>query len=342
MAIADILFDPGVLGATGSVCELQGFGVAAARDGAAVLPWRGDWLRAQAAGVDAFADVTELGERLFDQCVVHLQKSRPGTWRDLADGWQRLEPGGRLLLIGGNDLGIKSAVKRLGRELGDPGEVLANRAHGRVVRFIKRDGPSPTRPELAPVDLVGEDSSRLALQTHPGVFSADRLDAGTALLLDCLADVEAPTRIFDAGCGIGPLGIAALRRWPEAHGLLADADARAVACAAANADKAGVAARCDVRWWEATEPVPVAACELALVNPPFHYQSHKSVDLAGAHALFRAVATALAPGGVALVVANRSLPYEEPLSAFGAIRNVVTREGFKVIEVRRSAAGASG
>jgi 16S rRNA (guanine1207-N2)-methyltransferase len=328
----DLVGDPGVL-EPGPVLEVFGFAAAAAVGGVAVLPQKGDWLRARSAGVAAEPGWREIGTATFAQALVHLQKGRPATWQGLAEAWSCLAPGGRLLLAGGNELGVKSAVKRLSGELGEPAAIVANRAHARVACWRRDLGGAPAAPAADPVDVVTA-SDRFVLRSAPGVFSADAVDPGTALLLERLDDLETPTRIFDPGCGLGVLGLAALRRWPAATAVLADADHRAVECARGSAADLGVDDRCDIVWWDATcDQVPLASCDLVLVNPPFH--SGVPVDLQPARAIFETIDAVLAPGGRALVVANRTLPWERDLKPLGELRPVVDRSGYKVLEVRR-------
>lgn len=71
--------------------------------------------------------------------------------------------------------------------------------------------------------------------TGKGLFSADRIDDGTRLLLSHLPP-SGPSRILDVGCGYGALGlpIAALHKSAEVE--LVDRDLVAVAYAARNAD----------------------------------------------------------------------------------------------------------
>ncbi|MCU0309614.1 MAG: class I SAM-dependent methyltransferase [Acidimicrobiales bacterium] len=95
------------------------------------------------------------------------------------------------------------------------------------------------------VTLELEDLS-LQLATDTGVFSGDRVDPGTRLLLQ-----EAPAlppgaaRLLDLGCGYGPLAVAMARRAPDAEVWAVDVNERAVALCAENAaanDAAGVRA----------------------------------------------------------------------------------------------------
>ena len=328
----ELLDDRGVL-VPAPVLEFAGWRAAAATGGSAVLPWRSDWLAARAAGADAHPHVDEVDQACFTQSVVHLQKSRDATWRDLHAAWTRLEPGGHLLFCGGNELGVVSAVKRLAREIGQTPRVLSNRRRARVVLFERGPAAGPAPAATAPVPAGLGDAAPVALEAAPGVFSAKRLDPGTEMLLEALGrhDTE-PQRILDLGCGIGPLGLAALLRWPRAQATLVDADARAVASAARNAERIGASDRCTVVWWDAAEPAPAERCDLVLLNPPFH--AGKAVDLGPARAMFAHAAGALAPGGTALIVANRTLPYERDLESIGRVRALAETRHYKVLSLR--------
>lgn len=338
---ADLLGDPGVLAPTPTL-EFGGFGAAGATEGEAVLPWRADWLTAEHHAVRAHAAATGIGERRFGQCVVHLQKSRDATWSDLGRAWDHLEPGGRLLFVGGNALGVVSAVKRLAGELGQPIRVLTNRKRARIVLFLRDEGPRPASPEPSRIRVPWGDGEEAELEADAGVFSARRLDAGTELLLQALPDQKPPGRIVDLGCGIGVLGLAALRLWPEAEAWLADGDQRAIESVTRNARTLGVEDRCHIVWWDAAEPPTWPAGDLALVNPPFH--SGKVVDFAPARAMFAALAPGLRPGGSALIVANRTLPYERDLRALGRLEILRETRSYKLLGVRRraSSSGSSG
>ncbi|MEN8163519.1 MAG: methyltransferase [Acidobacteriota bacterium] len=332
MANPDLLLDPGVL-SDDPVLELYGWKAVEGRGGLAVLPRRDDWLQALTGGIEAVGLPDRVAEGAFSQAVVHLQKGRAATQEGLSTAWKNLIPGGRLLLVGGNELGIKSAVKRLAVDLGQKETLLVNRARSRVAGFDRTEHTGPDSPEAAVVEIESGGEA-FTLQSAVGVFSADRVDRGTRLLLEHLDQAEPPTRILDMGCGIGVLGLAALRRWSEATAVLADVDRRAVEAATRNAAGLGLSERCHTAWWDATQEKPPAAdCELVLINPPFH--TGKGVDLDPARAMFRSLDQVLAPGGAAFIVANRTLPYEQQLGAIGRIRMICDDAGFKLLEVRR-------
>ncbi|MEX1310888.1 MAG: methyltransferase [Candidatus Sulfomarinibacteraceae bacterium] len=329
---SDLLADPGVLEPVPTL-EVYDHAAVAETGGIAVLPHRGRWLRAREAGLPAVGWFDDSTGGPYRQAVVHLQKGRAATEEGLAEAWDRLAPGGRLLLVGGNDLGIKSAVKRLAGELGAPAEIAANRARARVACWRREGETAPVRPFVASVRVVTADD-RFELRSAPGVFSADAVDPGTALLLEHLEHLDPPTTVFDPGCGLGVLGLSALRRWPGSRALLADVDHRAVACAAGSAADLGLEDRVEISWWDATgDPAPSITCDLALVNPPFH--SGVPVDLQPARAIFRVLDAILDRGGRALVVANRTLPWERDLGGIGTLTHLVDARGYKILQVRR-------
>jgi 16S rRNA (guanine1207-N2)-methyltransferase len=329
---SDLLSDPGVLDHVPTL-EVFGFAAVTTTGGAPVLPLRTEWLQAREDRIEAVSNWADVSAGRWAQAVVHLQKGRAATWQGLSEAWRRLDPGGRLLLVGANELGVKSAVKRLSGELDQPPQILANRARARIACWLREGAFAPECPVIPPLEVVTDDD-RFELSSAAGVFSADGVDPGTLVLLGRLGELDPPTSIFDPGCGLGVLGLAALRRWPEATAILADVDHRAVECAIGNAADLGLAQRCEVMWWDAVlDPPPSRHCDLVLVNPPFH--SGVPVDLQPARAIFRAIDAVLSPGGRALVVANRTLPWERDLREIGRLRQIEDRAGYKVLELTR-------
>jgi 16S rRNA (guanine1207-N2)-methyltransferase len=352
----DPALDAGVL-ANGPVVEWHGWQAVCRHGGTAVLPWRGDHLAATAAGLTTAGDGSELVPGSCPQALVRIQKGRDATWNDLAQAWQALAEGGRLLVTGGNELGIATWVKRLSEVLGQPGEILANHSRARVACFRRMsprlDAPAsnhqvPLWPSTwergllpAPVAFT-VDAQREArapgvprITVPPGVFSHGELDGGTALLLAHLADESPAERVLDLGCGAGHLGLHALLRWPQAHAWFVDADARAMAAVHSNLSRLGAALpdRGTALWWDVSEPLPIADLELVLCNPPCH--AGTTNDYATAQAMFRLAAAALVRGGRLLVVANRQLPYEADLARLGTVDIRIEQRGFKILRLRR-------
>lgn len=333
-----LVLDPDVL-RPGPVCEFQSSQAVEAQSGIAIQPWRDVFLADQAAGISVASHAREVASASFAQAIVHLQKSRAATFDDLAEAWRILAPDGELLFAGPNTLGVVSAVKKLAEQLEQPGVVVANRARARVVRFRKtgdtaplREAPEPIRVELS-IDVAFE------LETLPGVFSAKRLDPGSELLIEGLARMampKPPRRIIDLGCGTGVLGLAAAKLFPGAEVLLVDADARAVECAERNVARLDLGDRCRVLWWDAREKPTETGFDWALLNPPFHHRGSE-VELVPAFSLFESLVGWLTRNGRALVVANRTLPYEAPLARLGEVEQVAETRGYKLLSLSKSA-----
>jgi 16S rRNA (guanine1207-N2)-methyltransferase len=334
--------DPGVL-REGRVCEFQSDLAVAAQGGTVVQPWRDRFLAAESADLQVVASAIDIPDESFEQVVVHLQKSRAATFSDLAQAWRILRPDGQLLFTGTNSVGVVSAVKRLAGQLDQTPIVVANRARARVVRFKKDAGGGPIFEETpafaAAIDSIHGEHFEFEIETRPGVFSAKKLDAGSQFLLEALPRFmghKPPKRVIDLGCGTGVLGIAAATLWPETSVLLADADARAVECATHNIERLGLSDRCRAVWWDARESPPETRFDLALVNPPFH-RTGTEVDLGPALALFDSLQTWIKPGSRALLVANRTLPYEGPLEEIGELETLRSERGYKLLSLKRSA-----
>jgi len=80
----------------------------------------------------------------------------------------------------------------------------------------------------------------LALDVPGDVFSTQRIDEGTQLLLSHLPASE-PQRFLDLGCGYGALGLPVAARHPACRSLLVDRDLLAVVASAHNARALGLA-----------------------------------------------------------------------------------------------------
>ena len=76
--------------------------------------------------------------------------------------------------------------------------------------------------------------------TASGVFSADRLDKGTQVLLDHVPDPPETGTFLDLGCGWGPITLALAEAAPGATVLAVDVNERSLALTAHNVAAAGL------------------------------------------------------------------------------------------------------
>ena len=78
----------------------------------------------------------------------------------------------------------------------------------------------------------------LKFTTDSGVFSKDKVDYGTNVLLRSLPPIDG--KILDLGCGYGPIGITLARLNPRAEITMIDINQRAVDLAKINIEQNGV------------------------------------------------------------------------------------------------------
>jgi 16S rRNA (guanine1207-N2)-methyltransferase len=167
------------------------------------------------------------------------------------------------------------------------------------------------------------------LLTQPGVFSWNRIDPGSALLAQCLPALSGVGA--DLGCGIGYLALKLLADAAVAKLILVDIDRRAIACATANL----VDPRVELRWADVRAGLDdLADLDFVVMNPPFHAAGEQDHGLG--QAFIRRAASALRPGGLCWLVANRHLPYEATMAPlFSRVTLVRDQSGYKVFEARR-------
>jgi len=167
-----------------------------------------------------------------------------------------------------------------------------------------------------------------------GVFGEQRLDRGSALLIEALGSVPAGAAVVDLGCGAGALGIAAAARAQDASVLFCDESHLAVAAARAVFEGARLpnSARFVVQDVLAAERD--ASADLVLCNPPFH--QGQAVTRRVAAQMFVGAARVLRPGGRLLVVGNRHLEYHRRLPRyFARVATVRSNPSFVVLEATR-------
>jgi 16S rRNA (guanine1207-N2)-methyltransferase len=190
------------------------------------------------------------------------------------------------------------------------------------------------RLSLADVDLE--------LTTDRGVFSTDRVDPGTRLLLQ---EAPAPSTTggpaLDLGCGYGPIAVTLARRAPAIDVWALDVNERAVALCAENAVAAGA---------DRVRPVVVDEAGAAVAGAPDDVAALTDVRFAGIwsnppirigkpalHRLLTTWLDRLRPDGRAWLVVQRHLGADS-LAAWmegegWATRRLVSRAGYRLLEV---------
>ena len=223
----------------------------------------------------------------------------------------------------------RSTLERLETILG-PTSTTRARKKSRLI-FVDRDqslnqGQSPY-PDYYQLHL-GRD---FELINHASLFSRDRLDPGTRLLLEHMPVDPELKRIVDLGCGNGVVGIVAAEMNPTASLLFCDESHMAVASAEQNFRNAfGRTRDAEFCVRDCLQGVESESADLVLLNPPFH--QHHGVGDAIAWRMFKEARQVLRPGGEIRVVGNRHLGYHAKMKKlFGNCETVVGNNKFVIL-----------
>jgi len=93
---------------------------------------------------------------------------------------------------------------------------------------------SKSVPQHFEADLLG---STYQFETDSGVFSKDRIDYGSEVLITAVSEEELPSGdLLDIGCGYGPIGLSLANKFKDRSVHMVDINERAVGLAKANAE----------------------------------------------------------------------------------------------------------
>ncbi len=227
--------------------------------------------------------------------------------------------GGYLYLAGSNEQGIHPAIKDAEGLFGGK-SILGYKKGNRVARFMK-DTPLLSAPAWASepgiypntwlkidIEVLGKS---MHLHSLPGVFSSDRLDDGTRLLLSSL-EVQPGARLLDLGCGYGLIGLIAAQNGAT-HVDMVDTNLLAIASTQANLALYGIQ-NAQAFPSDALEAVIDRRYTQVVTNPPFHV-GH-SVDYQVTQAFIHQAWQVLEPEGQLLLVSNKFIRYDLEMAPF--------------------------
>lgn len=273
----------------------------------------------------------------YDMAVIEAPQSRSLARRWLVETHGALREGGALYLGGLNDGGIRPMIDDAAALFGNA-HTLVSKQRGRVARMLKQHAPLPpawaSEPGIAPgtwhsFDVELSDGMR-RIESLPGVFAYDRLDAATHLLLEHLGDATG-ARVLDIGCGYGIIGVVLAQRGAAQVDMF-DENLYAVAAAKRNAATLGLpnteVAAADVRAAPFRGPY-----DLVATNPPFH--QGKQIEYNTPHAFIAYARSVLAPNGQLVLVANSFIRYEAVMREhFGNVKAIARTPSFTLWQAK--------
>jgi 16S rRNA (guanine1207-N2)-methyltransferase len=258
-------------------------------------------------------------ENLFDIAIIELPKGRKLAQRWLAQAFMGLKTGGILYLGGAKQQGVIPVIEDAEKLFGEAA-VLGYKKGSRLVSFQKKLPEFPVEGWWHIPGIAPHTWHRFAIQTQqglfelcslPGIFSFDRLDEGTQLLLGSLPDLN-NLNILDLGCGYGAIGLATANSGAGSVDMV-DANLLAIAAAQINIESLGLR-NAQAFASDVLSARPDNKYDLVLSNPPFH--TGREVDYQVATAFIEQSYGALTSGGRLYVVANRFIRYEKILEMY--------------------------
>jgi len=267
----------------------------------------------------------------FELAAVRLPRAKEELQMTLAAVASVLAPGGRLLVFGANDEGIKSIAKRL-----NPFSETSTAAVGGHCRVLsaalsaESGGPTSKRPTPSldgwkrtwdpNIPELGTD-----WVSFPGMFAHGTIDAATRLLLSTLPDDLSGTRVLDYGAGTGVIGGVCAARGAQVD--LLDADAVALHAAEKNVPGAGLFLA------DSLTPTPMETYDWIVSNPPIHRGKAELHD-----ALFALISGApqrLVRRGRLRLVVQRRLAIEDAMNGvYASVERLADDAVFKVVEAQ--------
>ena len=265
--------------------------------------------------------VTPEPEGSYAAAFVFVPRARAEAEALLAEAAARVTPGGPIWVDGAKTDGIDAVLKALRVRL--PVDEPISKAHGKIFRFA-----APGPQVLA--DWLGRAFNPApGFVARPGIFSADGVDRGSALLGAALP-ARLPARVADLGAGWGWLGAQILAREGVKECHLIEAEHAALAAARENITDAGA----HFHWADARTFRPADKFGAVVMNPPFHLG--RAADPGLGLAFIAAAQAMLAPSGTLYMVANRHLPYVAHLRAlFREVDELGDDPGFRLIRAMR-------
>lgn len=293
---------------------------------------------AQSAGHQAIFsdfDFSSYADGSMRRIVYRISKEKPVVHHILNNAFRLLAIDGELRVAGLKNDGTKTYIEKMRQRFGN-GDV---EKHGVVYRgYFCKVEDSLCVSELDTQDYVNLRMVRtpdLDFYSKPGVFGWNRIDQGSAFLLQYLPEylVRAgtpPTSLLDLGCGYGYLTLMT-RHLPLLRRVATDNNMAALDAMARNAEHYGIDV--DVVASDAAQSLQ-GGFDLILCNPPFHQGFSVACDLTDK--FLSSAQKQLSLHGAALFVVNAFIAIEKKAATyFSSVDVLANNRSFKVVLLHR-------
>lgn len=270
----------------------------------------------------------ELPEGSFDQAIIFVPKSKELLNYLLHQAVSRLALGASIFLVGEKKGGVERAAKQL-LPFGKACKLDSARHCQMWQMTIESSVKTKTLADWAQEYIVTTPKGDLTICALPGVFSQNRLDIGTAVLLPFLSQVTSG-KIADFGCGAGVISAYLAKLNPKNRIFAMDVDAFALASTQMTFEKNSLSPeQLEITAVTGIEDAPLFLHAI-VSNPPFHQGIH--TDYNASESLCKTSRRHLKSGGELWMVANRFLNYPILIEQnFGQCTTKADQQGFKVL-----------
>ena len=291
-------------------------------------PLRPEYLLLQRAGFDVKANL-DANEKPFDACLISWGKFRELNEAMVRRARQLTTKNGLIIIAGAKNDGIASARKRIAKI--QKIEESYSKFHSLVFWF--GNSKPLSNHEIGSTQKTIQSKTN-SFETTAGLFSAEKIDLGSAMLAKYFDD-NIGGDVADLGAGWGYLSRMLLEKSSKVSSIdLFEADWHGINVCRKNLGNVSANIPVTFNWLDVVNEPIVKNYDCVIMNPPFHQGTNTRLDL-GLQFINKA-ALILKPGGKMLMVANRHLAYEEVLKTrFTKSKTLRESHGFKVILVRK-------
>jgi 16S rRNA (guanine1207-N2)-methyltransferase len=257
-------------------------------------------------------DFSTLEAASFDHILFRVSKERPVSHHIINQASALLVTEGKLLLSGEKSDGVKTYAENACKLFGDRCKPQKNGNYylATITKYAVSHKLLDDKDYLKLRPL--KSNTELPLQSKPGIFGWNKIDQGSAFLIEHLPTflrsytaAKTPQSLLDLGCGYGYLSCAA-----SLHGFqqitATDNNAAALRACESNFDSLKIDG--EIVAGDAGSQLN-KKFDAIICNPPFHQGFN--IDSALTNKFLNASKRLLAPSGKALFVVNNFIPLEK-------------------------------